>query len=538
MYKILIVEDESTVRQSIVRLIDWAPLGFDEVFEAEHGFQALEIAHAVHPDLVLTDIIMPFMDGIELATRLKEELPAIRVAFLSGHNDFSYAQQAIGLGVIDYISKPFGKQTLTEKLRELREKLDSVRRDKQYIAKVRGLLHQSLPLLKEKALSDLVLSGKTVLNSAEDLASVGLSFPAEHYTVCLLESDTSCVPGKDALLYQFAVKNIVSEFLGESVPVFSDTNGLLVFLVGTGNNTTIPSNDSHYYIKGLLTELQIEIENNLEIPVTISIGSTVSAADSFYDSYYAAFTALESKYIFGTNAIYSSSGDLDRDSRLFYPLQLVNSFVQAIKAGNVSSARDVLNELLLKLRDAPSAISAKVIFIDLISNLLHILFDFQMEGTDIWHRGLALFSSIDRSDSVERIAALVQEYVLSVVQLRNEQISTARLSSTSQLVHDALSYIRDHYSDENLSLITTAEHLSVSPGYLSTLIKKETGVNFSDHLSKTRMQEAVRLLNETSMKTYEIAYATGFSNPHYFSVSFKKFTGKSPSEYRSESAPQ
>jgi two-component system response regulator YesN len=145
-----VVDDEELVRNAITTIIDWDTLGFSNIYQAEDGLEALELCRKQKIDLVLTDIVMPFMDGLELSSALKHEFPDIHVVILTGHEDFEYAKQSVDLGVKNYILKPVGASTLYVKMKEICKKLNIEASQKQYIAKMRSQIYQSMPILQEK----------------------------------------------------------------------------------------------------------------------------------------------------------------------------------------------------------------------------------------------------------------------------------------------------------------------------------------------------------------------------------------------------
>jgi two-component system response regulator YesN len=228
MYKILIVDDEELVRRSIIRIVDWKALGFTEVYEAENGVDALKIALEVSPHLVLTDIRMPFMDGLQLTSKLKEQLPSTHIVILSGHDEFTYAQDAIGLGVLDYILKPLGAAALTAKMQAIRQTLDEDYQEKQYLAKVQTQLHQSLPLLKENFLNTLVCTPGSKIGLASRLNFLDIPLAKGPFAISVIEPDLSDISPSDIEVYNFSVKNIALETVGVNHPVFSENSGKVV----------------------------------------------------------------------------------------------------------------------------------------------------------------------------------------------------------------------------------------------------------------------------------------------------------------------
>lgn len=234
MYKILIVDDEELVRNAIISKLNWQEIGFDVIEQAEDGEQAYELALKLKPDVILTDIRMPFMDGLELAEKLVVELPNSKIVILSGHDEFEYAQEAIKLGVLDYILKPIHSVKLTELLSNIVNTIKSGEIEEQKLVKLKSQLHQSLPLLKEKFFITLInntFSGKEI---SKNLEFFDISFPGDSYIICASEIDgiSQLAMENDAeymALTNFSILNIESEELngchtGKYRKIFKDYN--------------------------------------------------------------------------------------------------------------------------------------------------------------------------------------------------------------------------------------------------------------------------------------------------------------------------
>lgn len=530
MYKILIVDDEELVRRSILKIVDWKALGFSEVFEAENGTEALQIALEQKPHLVLTDIRMPFMDGLQLTSELKEKLPSSHVVILSGHDEFRYAQEAIGLQVLDYILKPLGAATLTKKLQEIRKKLDNELQEKEYLSKIRLQLHQSLPLLKESILNTLVCTPGNKPGMESRLQSLEIPLYGGPYAVSVIEPDLSGIPPSDAEVYSYAAKNIALETLGHHHPVFTDNLGrvTLVFRL-----SALPTEDrAHQQLLEILHVLLKSVNIHLKIPTTIGVGTTVSHLSDLHSSYMEALNALDCKYTLGKDRIYDIR-DLDyMEAEFYYPFDACNELITAVKTNKLSGIKQALTDIcgILKSGKNLTVTNIKLVFVEMITALLKLLSETRQMSAEAWTMGLGLYSQIEKLDTVDKMA----EALLQLSIQTSRELAELRTSSSQQIVMKAMDYVRDNYQQEDLSLQTTASHTSVSAGYLSALFKKETGVNFSDYLTRIRMEKAMELLRTTDLKTYEVAYRTGFSNPHYFSISFKKYTRMSPSEFRGE----
>ena len=450
MYTLLIADDEPLIRNGVKKIIDWESLGFSEIFLAEDGQEALDIIRKNHVDLVLTDIVMPFMDGLELTEILSREFPQIHVVILTGHEDFQYAQKSVGLGVKNYILKPIGAESLYKEMKEICEKLHIENSQRQYIQSMKNQLRQSLPVLQEQTLNKIVCSADRNLRLyLERAKSLQLDMSQAPYEIGVMDLDMENISGADYDLYLFASRNIVKECLGKEHYVFEDGKDRVVILFRCG---TLEA-ESHDLIYDVLCIIQKSIYNTIRLKTTCALGTTAATLDELNQAYRNAKKALECKYSLGSNNVYDIE-DLNYLERSFYyPQQELHHLTKSIMIGNTEEIERAVRSV------------------------------FRDNGKD--------------GDKVK-------------------------------------DYGMRNYKNPEISLTSAAEFASVSTGYLSGLFKKEAGTNFVKYLTDVRMEKSMQLLRSTDMKTYEIAYETGFSNPHYFSVSFKKYTGMSPSEFRAK----
>ncbi len=532
LYKILIVDDEELVRKAIVSKLDWAGIGFGEVEQAEDGEQALEIALKFKPDIVLTDIRMPFMDGLELAECLKTQLPQTKVIILTGHDEFEYAQDAIKAGVMDYILKPVHAAALRELMEKARSILDNEHEEKEKLYKLKIQLHQSLPLLKDKFLISLVNNSFQEKELEKKLEYLDIRFSWESFIVCVSEIDNLNVlaessSAEDTELLMFSFLNIASELLGSSGMVFNDFNNRQIVLYN------FPPVAEHSDLNRLYTILE-EIRNNLakyfNITVTTGIGREVGSLRDIHRSYQDALHVLDYKIIMGKNRIYDIRDLGYRKSEMFYPIDGINELLSKIKLEGIEEVTQCtegfFNELMEKKNISPDNI--KIILSELINGAQKIIMEMKDESKVQAAIDFGIYEEIGKYETLEEMKAVVVHYLSGI----SKAIHAARNSRNLQIINKAKQYIDNSYKQDDLSLNQVAALVSVSPGYLSILFRKETNQTFIEYLTMVRMEKAKGLLKTSSLKSYEVAYNVGFSDPHYFSLSFKKYTGVTPSDYK------
>ena len=468
------------------------------------------------------------MDGLELAKIIKEDFQKVSVVIISGHDEFQMAQEAILHGVMDYILKPLGDESLSKKILEIREKLDKKRTELQYINKIKDQFHQNLPLLREQYLNTLVCTPGDKSISEARLEFLRISLTGGPFCVCVIEPDFGISDNEDSEIYMFAMKNIVHESVGDNHPHFSDSFRRIVIVFSY--NHLSEEVESRQLIYEILNAVSKRFEVFLSRTATFAVGSTVHNIDELYSSYSESLIALDCKYSLGKGRIYDIY-DLDyHDHGFVNPFNAIDQVMIHIKSCQTgllaNDFHQISSELISK---RASASNGKIIFVQIITELLKIVAENLSYDEDTWSDGLDIYSKIDQLQTVSEMADAVMDFA----KLVSEKIQETSSISSKSAVSKAMEHIRNNFTDENLSLESTASVVNVSPGYLSTLFKRESDVNFSDYLTRIRMEKAMELLRTTDMKTYEVAHATGFSNPHYFSISFKKYSGRTPSQFKS-----
>ena len=527
-YRVLLADDEEEIRTGISRKIDWASLGFSLVGEAGNGEEALELAEQLRPDVVLTDIKMPFMDGLELCRHLRQSLPAAKLVVFSGFDDFEYARQAVGAGVSEYILKPINAQELSEVLAKLRQQLDKQHLERRDMETLRRRYEESLPILRELFYTRL-LSGQLRPDQIQDRAArYEIELPSGTWTAVLVHADLS-MDGADSERDELVLLSVQS-FLDEHFALegcaaravlFGDTVALLVQLAGT---------DRLYALLEELERLSLLSQSYLGIPLAAGVGLPCPGPEELYHSVEGARSALDYRALSeGGRVIYI--GDLEPQSaaELSFEEEDQRQLSSAIKLGPPEQVERVVQGLMDRLKQAGLSLSKCHLFLlEVVTCLVRLTRSGGVAVEEVFGANFTGSVSISDFSSPEELGRWLRERCLKLHALLGQQ----RTDSTWRLVESAKAYIAGHYSDETLSVEALCSHIHLSPTYFSTLFKREVGMSFTAYVTQVRMEEAVRLLRETDEKTYRIAERTGYSDPNYFSYVFKRHFGQSPSKYR------
>ncbi len=493
-YSVLLVDDEEEAIRVIMDKIDWEGLGFTIAGHAGNGVLALEMAEECQPDVVMTDIKMPYMDGLELARRLKHEYPAVRILLCTGFDEFEYAKEAVHLEVEEYLLKPVNAQELTESFKRLRKSLDEERAEKQNVRKLQNYYMESLPLLQANFYSSLIdgrISKSDIPKYINDY-QIDLTGPV----LCCVDIHTSAseVPeGMSPLLLSMSVQREAQERLGKAwrarfFTYLTDT--IMIAQMESGAKQTELTDDCDRFARTMLR----------------GTGRAISIME-----------------IAPKEKNYQDVGDSG-----------LHKLLKEIHTGTPEEIKSSLTSYFDETLAGAKSIQQ---YHAMVMELLGAMYRF------------AAMNEIDTSgepgagdDKYDRLLQLdrgeLRDIVIKKAVFFHNSLSSARSTQGRSLVQDAQDYVRDHYDNPALSLDLVCRTLGLSNSYFSSLFKKETGKSFVQYLTGYRMEQAARLLLESSEKSYIIGRRVGYEDANYFSYVFKRTFGQSPSRYRSEHMEQ
>lgn len=523
-YRVLLADDEEEIRSGISRKIDWAALGFTLVGEAENGEEALELAEQYRPDVVLTDIKMPFMDGLELCRHLRRILPGARLVVFSGFDDFEYARQAVGMGVSEYILKPINAPELRQVLEKLRGQLDQQRLERRDMETLRRRYEESLPVLRELFYTRL-LNGQIQPDQVQDRAArYEIHLPEGLWTAALVHVDGLGDEADELLLLSvqsFLTKQFALEGCSALVVLYGDTAALLVHL---------DREDRLYPLLEELERLSRLSQSYLGLRLTTGVGLPCQGAEELSRSAVGARSALDYRVLAGgSRVIYI--GDLEPQSAAdpSFEEEDQRELSAAVKLGTPEQVEEVVRGLMERLSHAGLSLSKCDLFLlEVVTCLVRLTRSGALAVEEVFGEKFTGAVSVADFSSLEELGSWLRERCGKL----HDLLGRRRSDSAWQMVERAKDYIAGHYTDEGLSVESLCSHIHLSPTYFSTLFKREVGLSFTAYVTQVRMEEAARLLRETDERTYRVAEATGYSDPNYFSYVFKRHYGLSPSRFR------
>lgn len=530
LYRIMLVDDEEEVRKAIIRQMDWEQLGFTVVGDAENGEDALEKMEQLEPDVVITDIRMPYMDGLSLTARIREKYPSTKILIFSGYDDFEYAQKAIKLNVTEYILKPVNGQELAQILTRVRTSLDEEIEQRRNINSLRESYLGSLPILRELFLNNLV-RGITAEEAAPRMKEYGVDIlDARKWLAAVIHIERmECTESQELSMHQelipISVKELVEDYLRPycRFVVFNSVEGITVIAaIDAGNTQT-----------GLITlfdDICRESRRVLEVAVTIGVGHSCGTLQEISHSYRTAVDALGYRAIVGRGkTIYINDVEPVERGKLQFTSKDEEKLLAAVKFGSRETIDGVIRAMVSCMNDARVHDRQYQAYMLSVANfLIRMIQQYDLDLDEM------LGSKAQYEEILEGLCHREEfaDRIIPIVRRMNEAINRERDSTTKRIIQEAKEYIREHFADPELSVETLCRHLHMSPAYFSTVFKKETGQAYINYLTEVRLNRAVELLNETDDKTYMIAEKVGYPEQNYFSYVFKKRYGISPTKYR------
>ncbi|MEC0307385.1 response regulator [Paenibacillus lautus] len=543
MYKVLLVDDEADVREGLVQEIQWGACGFKIEGTAENGREAVELAERLEPDVVITDISMPFQDGLQLASWLREFQPLCKIVILTGYDEFDYARQAITLSVDEYLLKPFSAESFMELLGKIKDKIDMEVAEREDVRQLKEHYRTSLPLLRESFLASLltrklprsIIEEKTrnyglSLNGGSYLAAVMALYPASVDKDKEHTSSTSLRHSGDLDLMLHAMLNIAKELLDPvsfvSAFMYQDSIVLLI--------TNDESEDEAWFneLQMTLERLLKSILHYLKLPVTIGVGSMVRNLSDLKLSYQGALLALDYRLILGAEkVIFIDDVERPRPEGVRLDELKEQALIRSLKLGTEEEVTEAISHIFDELIGASCTIQdVQVYLLEVVTAVLRSAKESGIEIEALFGAGFQLHAEIFKFSGLQEAKAWLLDISLTI----RKHIASSRQHAYKDIVEKALQYTREHYGDSELSLQKLCMQLHISTGYFSAVFKREVKMTYVQYLMQLRMETAKELLRSSDLKAFEIAERVGFADPNYFSFCFKKQVGISPKEYRTQ----
>lgn len=512
MFKVLLVDDEWIIREGISTMIDWARYDIELIGAAKDALEAYDIICNHSPHIVITDIKMPVMDGLELIEKVRERFPEIIFVVLSGYGEFDFASRAMRHGVKHYLLKPCSENRIIEVLEEVKGELALRKKRDELISKSKENMEKLMPLVREQFLRDLVMN-KTYTREEYKYYNKMLDIDDKPVRLMLFQPEEH---GYEEL---FALRSIIEEVLGNKI-LYLNT------LIKDQVLTLVDAVDDDTLL-GMITDIKEYYHYYKKMEVTISY-SDYGNLEDLPIMYNEVQQCIKYSFYLGEGSIITKKDihgaeDERGNNVLVFDYEKIST---AVKNGNIIETKSEIDRFFDELNRMKYEISISRTYC--VQLLMSVIRDCSFEDID---KNIKKIVEIQRMNTLDEIYDFVLELGSQLAKAKNENI----VSKHSKIVRRIMNIIDENLENEDLSLKWIAqEKLYMNDRYLSKLFKKETGENFSQYLMRVRMEKAQQLIQMGDAdKVYEIAEKVGFgNNPQYFSHVFKKHTGSSPSEFK------
>lgn len=528
LIKVFITEDESIVREGLRDIIPWEKYGFEFVGDAPDGEIALPLIRKLKPDVLITDIKMPFMDGLALSSIVSRELPDTKIIIISGYSDFEYARQAISLKVDQYLLKPITKAAIIKALERTRQKIEEEQEQKDYLRRYEQETKKYESFTRRAFFEKLVAGSMSVQQIYEEAGALNLDLNADGYNFVIftVQSGDGSTYSEDAAL---TLDGLLDYFLRYPGYTLFRCNLMSYAALIMGDSETLAN----------LTKRSVEIiqrrctASGTELSWYAAVGTPTYRLSGLAQCYADTNHVLAYRHLMPATHVFTA--DLlaaEREQRGIGRLEsldpgkiepmVIRNFLQS---GTVDETEAFVEEYLQNLGGAEKSLMFRhYILMSIRINAEVVL---QQLGCD-----LEAFGNQLTKPEVNMPAEDVRDYIVSVLRTALQFRDLESQKQSNDIIDTALHYIDKNYTDEKISLNTVAEAVNISTNYLSALFSQKMGVSFVEYLTQKRMAKARQLLQKTALRSSEVAYQVGYRDPRYFSFVFKKTQGCSPRAFR------
>lgn len=517
MVKVFIVEDEDIIRESIIKNIPWEKEGLLLSGDAGDGEIALSSIKETKPDILITDVKMPFMTGLELARLVKKEHPEIKIIVLSGYREFEYATEAINIGVTEFLSKPITSTKLLEVIKKVK---DEIERDKRI--KTNDDEKKNRRDIEKKLFFDRLL---TQSDPIPELISQSIKLNIDIISPCYLVMLCKPIIKPDENeSFSTAIKavDIITNLLSmeDNLVVFNRGFDGLAILIKGKNELEIEE-----MTKSLKSKIATVLSSFSSIDYFGAVGSVESRLSQIYLSYQNANKAFSSRFFSSVNQIidYKALAEsLDKKSLEnpeAFNWKILESFFMSARAEDVPNfTRKYIEDF--KLSDITYKMKNHIIM------NAYLCAHAWLDSQNLNNKEIGKLP--DEFESSKDLFSMLEKIFSSVMAEKNN------LRPISSQIRKAQAFIQNNIGESKINLNSVADYVCMSPNYFSTLFSQETGQTFIDYLTRLRINKACQLLTTTNQKPIDIAMEIGYQDSHYFCTLFKKLTGYTPKEYRNK----
>lgn len=536
MVKALIVDDEEWIRLGLREQVEWNSLGIEIIGEAQNGAVAIEIIEEKQPEIVVTDIRMPKMDGITLMEYINKKYPSILIIVISGYSEFEYAKKAISFSAFDYILKPIEEEVLQKTLIKAVEKVKQDNIKKDILINMKIKLNESSGIIRDKIFTDLILKSDISFEEMErSIQRVGLSFSWLKMVVLIFKAANfhnvvSSEYNGDTNLAGFALSNVIGELVESNADsiLFRNyvKNDEIILIKGFGTDEyNIIIEDIYSTCERIIDS----VRKYIGFEIYIGIGGEFTSLKDAGKSYSQAVEAVHNAGMMDEDRVIHYNEISSRCDCFIYPDDKEKALLYYIENNYKSQTDDLIEKLFKEIEEnraaSPNSIKSTMLELTISINKLLKKYSYMIEEQmNDWNIGDIIINELFTVGKLKEWFKAVSIKAMNLIKERKR-------AETKKTIDHIVDYLNKHYS-EDINLNSVSVQFYINFAYLSRMFKNEIGQNFNDYITKIRMEAAVKLLKHDELKMSNISEMIGFEDVNYFLKKFKKYFNCTPTEYR------
>lgn len=532
MVKVFLVEDEIVVRNGIKNGIDWKSENLEFVGEAADGELAYPLIKKTRPDILITDIKMPFMDGFELSKAVLRDLPDTKIIILSGYGEFEYAREAIRMGVQEYLLKPISAAKLLEAIKAVVAVVEKEWGEKELLAQYSREMEENVQRNIQQFFTRLVTEQVSMTEALAEGYELGMDLSAQNYNMILFKIRKKEHETEYSEQVVEAIRQIRS-YVEKNPCIYVYERGAegLAFLVKGDGEQQLEESIREFC--GYLASVVSAFEG---LEYYAGVGQAVSRLRELKDSYNEANKVFSSRFMRSWNRVsyqsdYVTEAVADIDIQHVYSVEVTRKMVRDfLRNGTLEEVRSFIDAYFSNISadNMKSLMMRQYICMDIYFSIIAFGEELQLTKEEMIEVCGEINTLGEFIATLERTEEYIAKLLRSVLLLRD----SAAGRKYSDILIKAKAYIMENYMMEDMSLNKLASHVNMSPSYFSAIFSQESGKTFVEYLTEVRMEKAKELLMCSNQKTSEIGYQVGYKDSHYFNYIFKKTQKCSPKEYR------
>lgn len=523
--RVMIIDDEHHIRKLLKNSVDWTSFNMEIINEASTANEAFAFIEKEIPDIIITDICMPLIDGLEFSEEITKKYPNIKIVVLTGYSNFDYAKKAIKIGVSGFILKPINDDEIVQLLLKLKKTIEEENVKSSEFNNLKIQIQQDLPYLQERIFERIIKSENfDVHKSLEKAKQYSITLNENYLKIVVIDFLYPFSFEKEQVENNYEIKQQAFQTIKDKLENIDD-----IFCINIKNNKCVLFiNNKMERLTPFCEEIRQEIDKKYGIYVNIGISTDYYHISEAKKAYKEAVLACDYRLIRGNNqTVYFDEVDLFITNTTNL-IKMLENYNYAVKAGLIKESINAIEQCFKKININNGVKDIMAIASNIILTIVNICEEMNIESDAIFRNAKYPFDVISRIETIPRM----EDYINNLTKLLILEISMQKDKDKLSVVKKAKVIINNEYSNQSLSLSYIAEMLFVNPSYLSRVFKKESGKNFTAYILNVRIEKAVELAQNTELKAYEIAEKIGFSNEYYFSTCFKKQTGIAFSKFR------